>query len=118
MRDRLYSVAAMALNRPDQALLDRLAERLGPKGFTADSHDLAPWLGDWRGWARGEAAALLSPASTAEVADVVRMAAEARVALVPQGGNTSMVAGAIPPAEGGAAVAAPDARDPRPFGRG
>jgi FAD/FMN-containing dehydrogenase len=102
MRDRLYSVAAMALNRPDQALLDRLAERLGPKGFTADSHDLAPWLGDWRGWARGKAAALLSPASTAEVADVVRMAAEARVALVPQGGNTSMVAGAIPPAEGGA----------------
>lgn len=90
----------MPLNQPDQQLLDYLAERLGPKGFSVDPHDLAPWLTDWRGGTTGAAAALLSPATTAEVADIVKLAARARVALVPQGGNTSMVAGAIPAPDG------------------
>ena len=38
--------------------------------------------------------------STDEVADIVRLAAEHRVPLVPQGGNTGMAAGATPPADG------------------
>ncbi|WP_294391779.1 FAD-binding oxidoreductase [uncultured Sphingomonas sp.] len=87
---------------PDATFLALLARRLGPKGFTADPRALAPWLTDWRGRVAGQASALLSPATTDEVADIVRLAAEARVAIVPQGGNTSMVAGAVPPAEGGA----------------
>ena len=84
----------MNLNEPSPALLRKLAERLGPKGFTADAVDLDPWLTDWRGRVRGSAAALLSPANRDEVADIVRWAAAERVAVVPQGGNTSMVAGA------------------------
>src|SRR3546814_4644439 len=39
---------------------------------------------------------MLAPASTEEVAAVVRLCAEARVALVPQGGNSGMVGGATP----------------------
>ena len=89
-------------NPPPTDLLERLAERLGPKGFTADRQDLAPWLEDWRKRYRGEARAMISPASTAEVADVVRLCAEARVPLVPQGGNTSMVGGATPDSDGSA----------------
>lgn len=92
----------MALNRPDSALLAKLAALLGPKGFTSAPQDMAPWLTDWRGRVRGAAAALLSPADADEVAAIVALAAEARVALVPQGGNTSMVAGATPPADGAA----------------
>jgi FAD/FMN-containing dehydrogenase len=90
----------MSLAAPDPELLSRLAKRLGPRGFTTDAQDLAPWLTDWRGRIHGAAAALLSPADVDEVADVVRMAAAARVAIVPQGGNSSMVAGATPPADG------------------
>src|SRR3546814_17394777 len=37
-----------------------------------------------------------SPASTEEVAAVVRLCADAKVALVPQGGNSGMVGGATP----------------------
>ncbi|WP_223796727.1 FAD-binding oxidoreductase [Sphingomonas nostoxanthinifaciens] len=85
---------------PDATLLARLARLLGPKGFTVDPQALAPWLTDWRGRATGAAAALLSPASTEEVAAIVRLAAAHRVALVPQGGNSSMVAGATPPPDG------------------
>ena len=90
----------MSLAAPSAELLGHLAARLGPRGFTADAADMTPWLTDWRGRITGAAAALLSPASTQEVADVVRLAAAARVAIVPQGGNTSMVAGATPPADG------------------
>lgn len=92
----------MSLNIPDRDLLEKLRQLLGPRGFSTDAVDLDPWLTDWRGRVRGAAAALLSPASTAEVAAIMRMANAARVAIVPQGGNSSMVAGATPPADGSA----------------
>lgn len=73
---------------------------VGAKGFTCDASEMAPWLKDWRGIYRGNAAALLSPATTQEVAAIVALAREQGIALVPQGGNTSMVGGATPSAEG------------------
>ncbi len=85
---------------PDEILLARLAERLGARGFTRDPDAMAPWLTDWRGNITGRAAALLSPADREEVAFAVAAAARARVAIVPQGGNTSMVAGATPSGDG------------------
>jgi FAD/FMN-containing dehydrogenase len=84
------------LRPPSPALLDSLQSLLGPRGFTRDADVLAPWLSDWRGRYRGGAAALLSPASTAHVQAIVARCAEERVALVPQGGNSSMVGGATP----------------------
>jgi FAD/FMN-containing dehydrogenase len=89
---------------PAPALLDKLASLLGPKGFTRDAGDMAPWLSDWRGRYHGAAAAMLSPASTQEVVEIVRLCAAAKVALVPQGGNTSMVGGATPDGSGEALI--------------
>jgi FAD/FMN-containing dehydrogenase len=85
---------------PSSALLDKLDILLGPKGFTRDPEAMAPWLSDWRGRYHGAAAALLSPASPGEVAAIVSLCAAERVAIVPQGGNTSMVGGATPDASG------------------
>lgn len=76
--------------------LKQLQQLLGPKGFSADPDDLAPWTTDWRGRYTGKAAALLSPASTEEVAAIVKIASGAGLPLVPQGGNSGMVAGATP----------------------
>ncbi len=81
-------------------ILDQFAAVLGPKGFTRDSETMAPWLSDWRGIYHGNAAAMLSPQNTAEVSALVKIAAQHRVGLVPQGGNTSMVGGATPSADG------------------
>jgi len=92
----------MTLTSPD--LLDRLAARLGPKGFTQDADTLAPWLTDWRGRFHGRAAALLSPGSREEVVEIVRLCGAAGVSIVPQGGNTSMVGGATPDASGTAVI--------------
>ena len=87
-----------------QDSIDRFVALLGPKGVTTDADDLAPWLSDWRGRYHGAAAAMLSPASTQQVAATVKLAAELGVPLVPQGGNTSMVGGATPPADGSAVI--------------
>jgi len=83
------------------ALLDELESLLGPRGFTRDEEAMAPWLSDWRGRYHGRSAALLSPASAGEVQAIVAGCAREGVALVPQGGNTSMVGGATPEEAGG-----------------
>lgn len=83
-------------------LIAAAQQQLGPKAVITDSSELEPWVTDWRGRVHGAAPAMLAPASTEEVAAIVRLAAEHRVPLVPQGGNTGMVAGATPPADGSA----------------
>ena len=81
------------------------AERkFGPKVVTTDPHELQPWLSDWRGRVHGAAPAMLTPEATEQVVEIVRMAGEHRIPLVPQGGNTGMAAGATPPADGSAVL--------------
>ncbi len=87
-----------------QALIEKVRNRFGEKAAITDRSDIEPWLTDWRGKFHGEAQAILSPGSTQEVAEIVRLALEHRVPLVPQGGNTGMVGGATPPADGSALV--------------
>lgn len=77
---------------------------LPARAIVTDPEMIAPWLTDWRGRYRGQASVLVEPATTADVAAIVRVAAETRTALVPQGGNTGMVGGATPDATGGAAI--------------
>jgi len=97
-----YGPAMTGLNFPDQVLLDKLAALLGPQGFITDRDLIMPWLTDWRERYHGESIALLAPGTAGQVASIVQLAAEARVALVPQGGNTGTVAGATPPKDGSA----------------
>jgi FAD/FMN-containing dehydrogenase len=78
------------------------AELLGPRGLTRDADLMASWLTDWRGRFTGRALAMASPASTAEVAALVKLCAERRVPIVPQGGNSGMSGGATPDDSGSA----------------
>ena len=75
-------------------LIEALRARLGPNGVLTDPADTAPYCEDWRRLYRGRTPAVLRPATTAEVADAVKLCAERGVPIVPQGGNTSMVGGA------------------------
>jgi FAD/FMN-containing dehydrogenase len=83
-------------------LIAEAERRLGAKAVVTDASEIEPWVTDWRGRVHGAAPAMLAPASTEEVAEIVRLAGELRVPLVPQGGNTGMAAGATPPADGSA----------------
>ncbi|PZU06377.1 MAG: hydroxyacid dehydrogenase [Sphingobium sp.] len=87
-----------------QHIVDRFVAILGPKGVITDPDDIAPWVHDWRGRYHGQTAAILQPTTTQEVADAVKLATQLGIALVPQGGNTSMVGGATPPADGSALI--------------
>ena len=82
------------------ALLDRLKAVVGPAGFSTDPDELAPHLTEWRNRFVGKTPLLLKPARTDEVAAIVRLCAEEQVGIVAQGGNTGLVGGQIPRAEG------------------
>jgi FAD/FMN-containing dehydrogenase len=84
------------------SFISAAAQALGSKGVITDPTDIDPWLTDWRGRVHGKSVAILAPASTDEVVEIVGLAGKYRVPLVPQGGNTGMVAGATPPADGSA----------------
>ena len=84
------------LNDPTPALLDTLRDRLGPSGWLAPE-DAPAWLEEPRGKWHGQAALIARPANTAEVVEVVRACAEARVGLVPWGGGTGLVCGQVVP---------------------
>lgn len=77
-------------------LLEQLQGIVGDGACVTDPADLQPYLTEWRGTYVGQTAALVKPRSTAEVSAVVKACAQQGVALVPQGGNTSMCGGAVP----------------------
>ncbi|NBZ89851.1 FAD-binding oxidoreductase [Stagnihabitans tardus] len=68
-----------------------LAARL-PETLTAPE---PRWLEEPRGKWQGQAGAVARPRTTAEVAQIVRACAEARVGLVPWGGGTGLVGGQV-----------------------
>ena len=76
---------------------------VGADNVVTAEADMAPHLVDWRGRYRGAARCVVRPATTSEVSAVVRACAEVGVAMVPQGGNTSLCGAGIPDA-GGEAV--------------
>jgi FAD/FMN-containing dehydrogenase len=73
-----------------------LAAIVGERHVLAGAGDTAPYLSDWRRQYRGSAVCVVRPASTAEVSAVLRVCAEAGVAIVPQGGNTGLSGGSVP----------------------
>jgi FAD/FMN-containing dehydrogenase len=62
--------------------------------------DLSAWELDWRKRQRGKALAVVRPATTEEVAAVIKACVASGISVVPQGGNTGMVVGSTPDASG------------------
>src|SRR5215813_4202392 len=83
-----------------EAAIERIKSAVGPRGWIADLGDQEPYLVEARGLYRGATRLVVRPASTAEVAAVVRICAEAKLPIVPQGGNTGLVGGGVPPEDG------------------
>ncbi|MBW8753742.1 MAG: FAD-binding oxidoreductase [Sphingomonadales bacterium] len=63
-----------------------------------DDADKAPFLTDWRGLWTGNAIAVVQPASTEEVAAIMRWARDTGSTVTPQGGNTGLSGGSVPEA--------------------
>ncbi len=80
-------------------VIARLKAALGEGGWSQDPDRLAPKLTEWRRRWSGTTPLLALPDTTEKVASVVRICAEAGVAITPQGGNTGLVGGQIPQGE-------------------
>jgi FAD/FMN-containing dehydrogenase len=78
------------------ATLARFVAVVGEKNAITDPGQQAPYLVEFRGLWRGHTPVVLRPGSTAEVAEIVKIANETETALVPQGGNTGLVGGQLP----------------------
>jgi FAD/FMN-containing dehydrogenase len=85
---------------PATHLLDAIRAIVGDRGILTDEADTAPYAEDWRRLYQGHTKAVIRPGTTQELAAVVALCAESATAIVPQGGNTSMVGGAVPNEDG------------------
>ena len=77
-------------------ILETLTSILGLKNIITDKQDMSAYLEDWRGNHKGDAQAILLPTSTEMVSEIMRLADEHDLYIVPQGGNTGLVGGGIP----------------------
>ncbi|MDP3193481.1 FAD-binding oxidoreductase [Rhodoferax sp.] len=85
-----------------QTLLSELKAIVGAAHVLTEG-DLSAWTQDWRKRSSGKALAVVHPASTDEVAQVVKACADyltqypdSGLSIVPQGGNTGLVVGSTP----------------------
>lgn len=78
------------------ALRATLARAVGEPHVLADPELTASYETDWTGRFHGRAGCVVRPATTAEVADVLRACAAEALPVVPQGGNTGLVGGSVP----------------------
>ena len=69
-----------------------------------EGEEAAPYLTDWRERYTGRAQAVVRPANTQEVAEVVKLCARYEVPMVTQGGNTGLCGGATPSNKGDAVL--------------
>ena len=86
------------------AFIENLRAIVGDLGLITQHADMASYLTDWRGNYTGQALAVVRPASTLEVAAVVKICAATHTPIVPQGGNTGLVGGGIPDNSGRAII--------------
>lgn len=78
------------------ALQERLVAIVGNGHVLDDPALRTPFESDLTGRYGAPASVVVRPASTEEVADVLRVCDEARTPVVPQGGNTGLVGGGVP----------------------
>lgn len=84
--------------------LEQCRKVVGATHVLTSQSDIENYLTDWRRRFTGKALAVIKPASTDEVAAIVRLCDQFQVPVVPQGGNTGMVLGSVPDASGSAIV--------------
>ena len=84
--------------------LNKLTAIVGENAITTQADAMAPHINDWRGRYRGDALAVVKPNSTEQAAAVVKLCAQTRTHIVPQGGNTSLCGASVPAEKSNAIV--------------
>jgi glycolate oxidase len=87
----------------DKQVIERLSGTVGKENVLQTPEDLAVYSYDGT-FAEGQPEAVVLPATTDEVSQVVRLAAEERVPVITRGMGSGLAAGSIPVASGGIVV--------------
>ena len=83
-------------SRSEEAVLTALREVVGEAHVLNEPDMVAGYVRDWTGRWTGHTAAVIRPGSVEDVEEVLRICHSARMAVVPQGGNTGLVGGSVP----------------------
>ena len=81
-------------------MIEEFRAVVGQAGVLTEAEDMAGYATDWRHTVTGAPACVLRPRNTAEVSALLKICHEHGIAVVPQGGNTGMAAGAVPDGSG------------------
>lgn len=79
-----------------KSIEDALSAIVGAKGIVVETEDKAPFLKERRGLFEGSCLAVVSPASTEQVSEVVKYCFDNDIPITPQSGNTGLCGGAVP----------------------
>ncbi|WP_075995746.1 FAD-binding oxidoreductase [Salaquimonas pukyongi] len=85
---------------PEPQILARFADIVGEANTLTAGDDLTRYTHENRNIVVGKTPLVLKPANTQEVAGILKLANETKTAIVPQGGHTGHVAGAVPDESG------------------
>ena len=86
----------LPLNAPSKDLIRRLSEIVGSEHALVDPDQQLPYLREMRDLYFGKSALVLRPSTVSQVSRCLALCNEARVAVVPQAGNTGLVGGQVP----------------------
>ncbi len=78
------------------AVIAELESAVGPGGVIKDASDVAAYCKSWRDDWQGSVPVVLRPASSEEVAALVKICAKHKVRIVPQGGRTGLTGASQP----------------------
>jgi FAD/FMN-containing dehydrogenase len=81
-------------------MINRLRDLLGEQGLLTAPDQMTRYSRDWSGDLTGRPLAVARPGSVDHLARLVGFCAEAGIPMVPQGGHTGLVGGAVPSPEG------------------
>ena len=95
---------ASVSSSPALDIAGALAAIGGPTACLSAAADIEPYVTDYRKIYKGRAAAVVFPSTTEQVSRVMAWCHAHDVVVVPQGGNTSLMGGAVPEAGSGNAV--------------
>ncbi len=87
-----------------QETIAALSAIVGPAACLSEPHETESYTTDYRKLYRGAAIAVVLPASTEQVSQVVSWCHDHGIKIVPQGGNTSLMGGAVPDSAGDAII--------------
>lgn len=89
-------LSAQGAIKNTMSIVDDIREVVGAQHVLSDASDVQSYTSDWTGQFKTDAIAVVRPANTDQVSQVVKICSAQGIAIVPQGGRTGLCGGGVP----------------------